>query len=84
VPMEEEEVSILRFSMFVEKKFLLWTKNISKGNRYGDVKGKTFNFLNNFLHKTVIPDPPIILIPPPPPFAGYYGTMRRVSQNIIP
>jgi hypothetical protein len=23
VPMEEEEVSILRFSMFVEKKFLL-------------------------------------------------------------
>jgi len=36
--------------------------NISKYNRYCDVKSKIFIFLNKFLHETLFPHPSIILI----------------------
>jgi len=45
--------------MFVEIKFLFWTANINKDNRYYDVKDKIFNFLNNFLHETLFAHPSI-------------------------
>jgi len=35
---------------------------ISKENRYCDVKGKIFKFLNKFLHETIFPHPSIIPI----------------------
>ena len=56
------QVSIMWFSPFVEKRFLFWTTNTTKYNRYCDVRAKIFNFLNNFLHETIYPHNSIILI----------------------
>ena len=48
--------------MFVERRFLFRTTNVDKDNIHCDVKGKILNFLNKFLHETLLPHPIIILI----------------------
>jgi hypothetical protein len=48
--------------MGAEKRFLFWTTNINKDNRYCDVKGKICNFLNKFLRETLFPHSSIIII----------------------